>query len=353
MKISRVFAILSKDIVYGPKSFFFIQALVTPVITSLIISLLFGSFLSGKPAVGIVYEGDSVLREMTEDVGYIRFKEHRSLDDMKDAVTAGRLDIGILIPENFDIDVRSNNPTYIKSFVWGESLLKDRAVIFAGLSDLFAGLTGREPLVDIKSVTVGGEESLPLKQRFLPLLVLLATIMSGLIIPGSTLVLEKQRQTLTALRVTPVSFAEVILAKCLLGFLMSMFSGALILLLNGSLGSNPGALILTLAMAAAFASTFGGLAGILVNNVNGFMTVMKSLMMIVYAPGILSLFPKIPEWIPKVFPTYYIFYPVVEVSQNAAGIGQVGFELLILFMLILAMVTIIFRVGKLKKVQMA
>ena len=352
MKLSRILAILGKDLVYGPKSFFFIQALVTPIITSLIISLLFGSVLSGKPAVGIVYEGESVIREMTDEIEFIRFKEYSSLDEMNNAVKMGRLDIGILIPENFDADIQKNSPTYIKSYVWGESLLKDRAVIFAGLSDLFSTLTGREARVEIKSVTVGGVESRPLKQRFLPLLVLLATIMSGLIIPGSTLVLEKQRQTLTALRVTPVSFAEIILAKCLLGFLMSMFSGALILILNGSLGTNPGALILTLAMAAAFASTFGGLAGILVDNINGLMTVMKSLMLFVYAPGILSLFPEVPEWIPKIFPTYYIFYPIVEVSQNSAGIGQVGFELLILFLLILVMVAIIFRVGTIKKVQM-
>ena len=127
--------------------------------------------------------------------------------------------------------------------------------------------------------------------------------------------------------------------------------GALILVLNRSFGTNPGLLVLTLALAAALASTFGGLAGVLVGNINSLMTLFKSLMLIVYAPGILSFFPKVPGWVAKLFPTYYLFTPVVEVSQNNAGIADIGFELIILTGLIIAMMGLIFLVGKHNKLQ--
>ena len=352
MNFPRVMAILAKDLIYGPKSFFFVQAVITPIISALMILLLFGSILSGKPDVGIIYKEETGLKKLVESVEYVHFAEYRSLDDMKNAVLTGKLDAGVIIPRGLDARIGENTPLKVNMYVWGESLLKNRAVISAAVADLFAEMAGKEPLFTVTSETIGDDNIRPLKHRFLPLLVLLATVMSGLIIPGSALVLEKQRQTLTAIRVTPASYSDVILAKCLLGFFMSMISAVLILGLNGSLGRSPGALFLTLAMAAAFTSTFGGLSGILVDNINGFMTVMKSLMLFVYAPGILSLFPKVPLWIPKIFPTYYIFYPILEVSQNGASISEIGLELTILFALILFMGLVISLVSKQKKVQM-
>ncbi len=353
MRISRIFAILGKDLVHGPKSFFFVQAVATPIITSLLVSMLFGSFLSGKPSVGFLFEGETEIRALIKKIDFIRFSEYESIDALKSAVLSGRMDMGISIPAGFDGDVRKGGPAYVKNYIWGESLLKDRATIFAGLSDVFIGLAGKEVRVDVKTITLGDIESKPLGQRFLPLLVLLAIIMSGFLIPASALVHEKQMQTLTALAVTPASFEEVVAAKSLFGCIMSFLMGVLILVLNNSFGTNPGLLILTLAMAAAFASTFGGLVGMLVNTPTSLMNLGKSMMLFIYAPGILSLFPRVPGWIAKLFPTYYIFSPVIEVSQNNASIIDIGFELIILTGLIIAMISVVFLVGKQKKIQVA
>jgi len=353
MSTSRILAILGKDLAHSPKSFHFIQAVITPLLCTLMVYMLFGSVLSGKPSVGFLYEGETEISEMIQNVDFIRFSEYESIDRLKAAVLSGKLDLGVSIPAGFDQDVRKGGPAYLKSYIWGESLMKDRAVIFAGLSDLFVELAGKEVRVDIKTITLGNGESKPLGQRFLPLLVLLAIMMSGLLIPASALVDEKQRQTLTAMTVTPASFEEVVVAKSLLGFIMSIVMGVLILALNNSFGTNPGLLLLTLAMAAAFASAFGALAGVLLKSLIGLTNFGKSLMLIIYGPGILSLFPRIPQWIAKVFPTYYIFNPVLEVTQNNAGITDIGIELIILAILTIAMVNVVFLVGKQKKIQLA
>ena len=57
------------------------------------------------------------------------------------------------------------------------------------------------------------------------------------------------------------------------------------------------------------------------------MTLFKSLMLIMYTPGILSFFPKVPGSIAKLLPTCYLFAPVVEVSQNNAVFLSCDFNL--------------------------
>ena len=353
MNVSIILSILKKDIVHSPKSFHFIQAVITPLLCTLMVYMLFGSVLSGKPSVGFLYGDKTEVSNLIQDVDFIRFSEYETEDALKAAVLSGKLDLGVSIPTGFDRDLRKGGPVYIRSYIWGESLMKDRAVIFAGLSDVFVELAGKEVRVDVKTITLGNGETQPLGQRFLPLLVLLAIVMSGLLIPASALVDEKQRMTLTAVTVTPASFEEVVVAKSLLGFIMSVVMGALILVLNNAFGANPGLLFLTLAMAAIFASSFGALAGVMLKSLIGLTNFGKSLILIIYGPGILNLFPSIPQWISKLFPTYYIFNPVLEVSQNNASISDIGIDLIILAILIIVMMSVVFLVGRKKKLELA
>ena len=194
--IARILAILRKDLIHGPKSFFFVQAVATPIFTTLFISMLFGSSLSGKPALGLLIEGESDLPAIIREIDYIRFSQFDSFDRAKTLVASGKLDMLVSISTGFDDAIRSGSPAHLRSYLWGQSLLKDRAALFAALFDGFTELAGREVSVDVKTVTIGGADVKPLAQRFLPLLVLLAVIMSGLIIPASAMVDEKQRQTL-------------------------------------------------------------------------------------------------------------------------------------------------------------
>ncbi|MBT3273902.1 MAG: ABC transporter permease [Spirochaetales bacterium] len=346
--IWRLLAILRKDFRHGPKSFFFVQAVVTPIITSIMITALFGSFLSGKPAVGFYYQDSSSVQKLVQDADLVRIFKFDDIGAMRSSVASGKLDMGIVIPSDFDRNLKQGITGTIQTYTWGQSLLKDRAAVMAGLFDVFVQLAGIETRVEIDTVILGNSEIVPLGRRFLPLMVLLATVMSGLIIPASALVDEKQKGTLLAMQVSPVSFGEVVAAKSSFGLVMSLIMGLLILLMNRSFGENPGALLLTLVMAAAFACTFGGLAGILAKDIAALMSLMKSSMLLLYAPGILNLFPKVPPWIGKIFPTYYMFYPVLEVSQHGARLSDVALELGILAALTAAMCGLIIAVGRKK-----
>ena len=42
----------------------------------------------------------------------------------------------------------------------------------------------------------------------------------------------------------------------------------------------------------------------------------KAVGLLLYAPIIDYLFPQRPQWISKIFPTYYIIQPVAEINQQ-------------------------------------
>jgi ABC-2 type transport system permease protein len=57
-----------------------------------------------------------------------------------------------------------------------------------------------------------------------------------------------------------------------------------------------------------------------------------------YAPAMVSLFPELPRWIAKVFPTYYITGPVTELSPHGATCLDMPKEMSVAIGLILALV---------------
>lgn len=55
----RIGTLLRQEIISGAWSFFFIFALVVPIVLTLVVNLLFGTLLSGKPKLGIADAGRS------------------------------------------------------------------------------------------------------------------------------------------------------------------------------------------------------------------------------------------------------------------------------------------------------
>jgi ABC-2 type transport system permease protein len=61
MKPRQTLVLLGKELVWGPKTFVFIMAVVMPLVLSLVISAIFGGLFSDLPRLGIYDEGDSGL----------------------------------------------------------------------------------------------------------------------------------------------------------------------------------------------------------------------------------------------------------------------------------------------------
>jgi len=337
MNLRRVGVLLKREFIYGPKNVMFTFSILTPLALSLILSLLLGTLFAGKARLGVVDEGQSQLVAALDAEEYLIRRHYDSVADLKQDVEAGVLDVGMVFPTGFDAAIKTGARTTLDVFVWGESLIKHRTTVAVALTNQLIALTGREVPVDIVTTTLGDGEDVPWGERLFPFIVMMTLFFGGAMIPSSSLIEEKQKRTLRALVVTPASPGEVFLAKGLMGGLVSLVMGVVILALNNAFGAHPGLLLLVMALGTTMVVEFGLMLGALVKDMNTLMTVIKSSGILLYAPVFFYIFPEIPAWIAKIFPTYYMIDPIIALSMQGGGWSEIAVNVGILGALIVAL----------------
>ena len=330
MNLRRAGIILGKDLLHGQKNFIFIMVIVAPVLVSLLLSLIFGSLFSETPELGIVDEGESRLTIMAEGLSSVRTLRYSGVSELKEAVESGAADMGIVLPAGFDASVKGGDKVELTAYVWGESLAKDRTVIGVTITALMRELTGLQVPIEIETVTLGDEESVPWNDRLLPFVVLMAVFLGGIFVPATSLIEEKEKKTLEALVITPASVMEVFAAKGVFGMVLALIMGIAILVINQAFGTNPFLLVLVLVLGAIMASLVGLIGGALLKDITTLFTVWKTGGILLFGPAIVFMFPAIPEWVGRLFPTYYLMEPVVAISQGGANWADIALNVVIL-----------------------
>ena len=89
------------------------------------------------------------------------------------------------------------------------------------------------------------------------------------------------------------------------------------------------------------AVTFGVLMGALIKDINTLFAIIKAIGILLYAPAFIYIFPGIPQWIGKLFPTYYMIGPIMDVSQQDASWSQIASDVYILFALIIGLIALV------------
>ena len=110
-----------------------------------------------------------------------------------------------------------------------------------------------------------------------------------------------------------------------------MATGTVTLALNGALGTNTAALLLVLVLATLMAAEVGLMLGSFAKDTKALYTIWKSGAIVLLAPVIFFIWPNLPQWIAKVFPTYYFLSPLFDIAIRGAGLADVWMELAIGF----------------------
>lgn len=341
MSPRRISVLLGKELVRGPRNFVFIMALVVPVAMTLILALLFGTVFSGKARLGIVDSGNSELVQLANARASLVVKTYATEADLREAVTIGAVDLGVALPEQFDRRIHNARSTELIAYTWGESTLQNRVIVATALGTMIRDIAGQDLPVDLKTVFLGNEDVLSWEERLLPFIVLYAIVLGGTMVPATSLVQEKQKRTLSALTITPASLGDVLMAKALLGIFLSIFMGVLTLILNRAFGSQPALLVFVLTLGAIFSAALGVLLGSFIKDINTLFTVIKAGGLLLFGPALVYLFPAIPEWVGRIFPTYYLINPVVEITQHGATLQDIWLDLVILALLTVALLVAI------------
>jgi ABC-2 type transport system permease protein len=329
MSLQRIIKILLKDLRLGPRSPIFMYALIFPAAITLAVQVVFGSLFEPKPRMGIVDQGRSEIAELMSHLEDIDLTLLNGVAELKRRVEGNDFDAGLVLKDGFDAALRSGQKPLLEFYIGGESLASNRIILAVTTLDTVRQVEGKTPPVEVEINTLGDEQSLPIATRLLPLIVLLVLFIAGLFVPAFGLVEEREKKTLNAVLVTPVKLAEILVAKAALGFIMAVLTAYVTLAFNGALGSQPAALLIALLVAALMIVEFGLIYGTVAKDVKTLFTFIKTLNVFLIAPVVFYIFPDWPQWIAKLFPTYWVLDPIFEIATKNASLAAVGFDLVI------------------------
>ena len=347
MDVQRIWTLLGKEVRLGSKNFLSVYVFIMPIILTLLVSLVFGDLFAQTPRLGI-YDagGNESFTQLFIEHESINTTIYRSESALEAAVERGSVEVGFSLPVGF-VDTLADETAEVTftTYVWGEATTRSLLLLEAVISRSFVeGLGIGELPVTVNANQLGRANEATWAQRLMPLLLLVSTVIGGLFIPAASLIEEKVTHTLTALTTSPASILDVYLAKTVFGVLISLVMALLFLMLNGALNGQLGLLLLVIIFAGFLSSLSGVIMGSYSKDMDSFMAMVKAFGLLLYAPGILQLFPNIPEWIGRIFPTYYIMNPILEITQNGAGLNDIFVDLTILVVMVGVLLFILIRI---------
>lgn len=337
MSLRRIIVLLGRELRVSAGNFLILFGLVVPLAFSLLVNLVFGDLFAGKPRLAFYDPIGSQFTELMGALPHLSSEEYTSLEEMKADVEKGIIETGYVVPQGFDEAVKMGTAIEIEVYTWGETPFKNRLIADTAIANAIGQMAGLEQKVKVEVHQLGQAEVASLAQRLLPMLVLMSMMLGGVMSPAISMIQEKEQHSLWALTVTPARLSEVFAAKTLLGVLLA-FSTALITLgINRAFGSQPLLLALVLLVGALAVGMTGTLMGALVKDMNLLLAALKAGGLFLFAPGILELVPQAPEWIARVFPTYYILNPIMQVAERGARLGEIWGDLLVLGLMLAAL----------------
>ena len=328
MSLTRTFKVLGKDLRFGPRSPVFLWVLGLPLAFTLVLQVTFGSLFDPKPRLGIVDEGSSTITTAVQSMDGIQLALIDNAGDLKAQVEANDLDAGLVLQPGFDDLVRGGARPPLEFYVGGESLASNRIILAVTTIDLVREIEGTPPPVEVDVVALG-DEGLPIAVRLVPFIMMYALVVAAVFLPAFSLADEREKGTLNALIVTPVKLSEVVTAKGMLGVILALAMTVFTLWLNDALGADPLALLVVLLFGAILCVEVGLIYGVASKDVTSVFTLIKGTGILLIGPTVFYIFPDWPQWIGKLFPTYWVINPIFEVSLNNAGLDDVWVELLV------------------------
>jgi len=334
MNFHNIVAIIKKEVRGGIKDPLFLTVFIVPLLFTLIFQLVFGRLWVQKTVIAIFQEGGgSRIVQEFEQNDTIRIIELLSIDAVYTEVKDKKVDVGVIFPENLEGKLKNAEKVILKVYINGESLAKNRTIAGTAIASALRNLSPNAPPVNFEEIQIGEEKSLNLIQQALPIIVLVAILFGTFMLSSTFLVKEKEKRTLSALLVTPLSISELLFAYGLLSVTLSLFMALVILFLN--VGFNlPIIILIPLILGSIFGVELGLMLGIFAKDMATIFAAIKSLGIFLYAPAIVLIFPNWPQWIAKIFPTYYIIYPVFRISIFRDSFSKVSLDLAILLGLV-------------------
>ncbi|MDH3959030.1 MAG: ABC transporter permease [Actinomycetota bacterium] len=319
----RVFTMLGRELKLGPRSPVVLLAVVLPLLMTFLVASVFGGLLESQPRLGIYSPEPTSISSSAAALDGIRSVDYDSAEAIRADVADHELDAALILPAGFDQAVAAGQPVQVTYLVSGQALASDRAVLTATVTALIRELTGAESTVVVDVITVGAEDFVPIGDRMIPLLVVYAVVVAALFVPAASILDERTKGTLNAILATPASMAEVLTSKALFASVLSMLMGIVTLIINQAFSGEILGIVLALLLGTFMLVEIGLIMGLWVRDMTTLYAWMKAGGILIVLPGLIALFPTLPQWISMLAPTYYFLQPIYDLSVGGATLSAV------------------------------
>jgi len=353
VSLTRVWHVFTREIRLSPRSPWVFFAIAMPLLMTFLLTSVFGSLFEASPRLGLVDEGSSAVTAAAQALEGVDVVLVSDVATLKRDVEAHDLDAGLVLPTGFDDSIAAGGHPDLAFYVSGESIASNRIILAVTTIELVRGVAGESPPVDVVVTSVGDENYVPIGDRLLPTMVYYAVIIAALFIPAAVLVDEREKRTLDAVLVTPTKMSEVLAGEGMFATLLAVVMGLATLALNDAFAGQPVLMTLILFIGAVMMTLVGLMLGLWAKDINTMYTAVKAGGIFVFLPAIFVLFPGLPQWIPKLVPTYYFLQPIYDIAIFGHTFGDVWPELLIAVVICIALVPILAALARWSERQLA
>ncbi|MEW6553756.1 MAG: ABC transporter permease [Actinomycetota bacterium] len=326
MSINRILAIIRKSL--NPRNPYIFFAILGPLLFAAVFQLIFGIWQT-RPKIAIYEEGDQAIAIELEGSEAVDLLLAGSADEVIALVRDQKADVGAVFTEDVKERLEAGEKALVDLYIGGESLAKSRAIALAEITGAVRSLSPEVPQIFFEQVKLGEEKALSLMDMFLPFMVIYIILLGGLMLTASFIVNEKEKRTFAALLVTPVTLPEILIAFGSVGTIVSLVMGIILVLLTVGF-AQPLLMFAIFVLGSILGVEWGLLFGLLSKDQTILVAYIKAFGIFLIAPALFIIFPSWPQWIARIFPTYYIGNPIFRIAIYGEGWSELGWQVLVL-----------------------
>ncbi len=313
-RLRLIWTIASKDFVDGLKR----RQMINHVLTIAFLVALY-RFLpvignANSPALLVVYDADeSALVQDLSRSEAIKLRIAESYEDLRYQVgIEDRIAMGLILPADFDQRAQSGEPIEVQALIDHWVSDEDEAAMQTRIEAEIASLSGAHVELHLdRQILTRPESSFAFSIAF-GLLIVMGLM--GMTVTPQLIVEEKTNRTIDALRVSPITMAELLTAKVLVGAVYCILMSSAVLIAYGSFVLHWWAMIGTIICAAFFIVSIGLLLGIRLNDVRQ----INLWTFIIFQPLIISMILGIFEPVSAGLRAAMRWIPTVAMGNAAA-----------------------------------
>jgi len=337
MILSHILAMFMKDLKTSIKNRTILIIILIPIIMSLIFNIIYSSASNSIFPIAIHDEGNnSNFIEYLKSIKIYDITIVDSDEQAKNRVLNGNAIAAMVIPEEFADDVKSGAKPSLSILVDTNNMKS--LTFLQSYKEVIYGYLRLDNPINITLKTAGLTNSL----SSIPTWLVFSIIFVGITILPNILTAEKEKKTLDAILISPMSEKEVIVGKTLFGLLLTLIVTFLILLLNNAFTGNVPLMLLLILLGSIVFIGIGLLIASITDNYST-ATVLSTLIMTpMFLLTYLGNAIKGMDVIMHLIPSTYLLNGINEaISNNEQNIftqilALMGFIVIIYVLIILA-----------------